>query len=58
MNCFPYPPPKTDNKLEARVCGQGFQDYKVNVEIKAATYHQLKIEQKGSLWQAEVIFDV
>ena len=48
----------TDNKLEARVCGQGFQDYKVNVEIKAATYHQLKIEQKGSLWQAEVIFDV
>jgi SHS2 domain-containing protein len=47
------------NSLEALVIGQGIAGYyKVNTEIKAATYHQLKIEEAKTGWQAEIIFDV
>lgn len=47
-----------EQNFEAEVVGCDIQNYKVNTEIKAATYHQLKIEQTQSAWQAEVIFDV
>jgi SHS2 domain-containing protein len=47
-----------DNMLEATVAGRDIKDYRVNSEIKAATYHQLKIEKSADGWQAEVIFDV
>lgn len=47
-----------ENNLEAQAFGQDIQDYKVNVEIKAATYHTLKLAQTESGWNAEVIFDV
>jgi len=47
-----------DNSLEAFVTGGDINNYRVNIEIKAATYHQLKIEEAGSGWQAEVILDV
>lgn len=47
-----------DNVLEATVAGRGIKNYRVNAEIKAATYHQLKIEKSAEGWQAEVIFDV
>lgn len=33
-------------------------DYKTEKEIKAATYHKLKIRKKQGGWEAEVIFDV
>jgi SHS2 domain-containing protein len=46
------------NNLEAIITGRDIKNYKVNTEIKAATYHQLKLEQTKSGWQAEVIFDV
>jgi len=46
------------NNLEAEVSGCDIKNYRINTEIKAATYHQLKIEQNKSGWQAEVIFDV
>jgi SHS2 domain-containing protein len=46
------------NNLEAEALGEDIKNYKVNMEIKAATYHALKIEDKGDFWQAEVIFDV
>ncbi len=46
------------NNLEAEVGGCDIENYKVNAEIKAATYHQLKIEETKSGWQAEVILDV
>ncbi|RME12242.1 MAG: archease, partial [Aquificota bacterium] len=26
--------------------------------IKAATYHDLRVEREGDLWVAEVIFDI
>ena len=44
--------------IDAIAIGTDIKNYKVNVEIKAATYHQLKVEKNGPLWQAEVIFDV
>lgn len=46
------------HSIEASAAGRSMKEYKVNIEIKAATYHQLKIESNGSGWQAEVIFDV
>ncbi len=47
-----------ENTLQAVVIGDDFKNYKVNTEVKAATYHQLKIEEAKTGWQAEVIFDV
>ena len=44
--------------VEATVSGSDIRNYRVNVEIKAATYHQLKVKKIGLFWQAEVIFDV
>ena len=44
--------------IEAIAAGSDMKNYKMNTEIKAATYHQLKLKQIESGWQAEVIFDV
>ncbi|MCK4810055.1 MAG: archease [Candidatus Omnitrophica bacterium] len=56
---------KIDNKsiprkLEAEVRGIDFDPYsnKINMEIKAATYHNLKIEETKDGFKAEIIFDV
>lgn len=50
---------KLDNSiLEAVAIGENTANYKVNTEIKAATYHQLKLEESKTGWQAEIIFDV
>ncbi|MEW6100787.1 MAG: archease [Candidatus Omnitrophota bacterium] len=48
----------TENELEVIAQGESNNNYRVNVEIKAATYHQLKIEETKQGWLAEVIFDV
>jgi SHS2 domain-containing protein len=47
-----------EHNLEVEVGSYDIKDYKVNVEIKAATYHELKLEKSKSGWTAEVIFDV
>ncbi|MDO8662231.1 MAG: archease [Candidatus Omnitrophota bacterium] len=47
-----------DNALEALAIGSDINNYKVNTEIKAATFHELKITQNEADWQAEVILDV
>ena len=47
-----------DDFIDAIAIGSDISNYKVNTEIKAATYHQLKVQKEGHLWQAEVIFDV
>jgi SHS2 domain-containing protein len=50
---------KLDEKnLKAIAIGESINKYKVNTEIKAATYHALEIKKSGSKWQAQVIFDV
>ena len=46
------------NCLEASISGRPSDNFHINTEIKAATYHELKLEQKKSGWLAEVIFDV
>lgn len=46
------------NSLKAAAIGVNTRSYRINAEVKAATYHQLKIAQSGSGWQAEVVFDV
>ncbi|MBU1090727.1 MAG: archease [Candidatus Omnitrophica bacterium] len=33
-------------------------NYKMESEIKAATYHQLQLREEQSGWQGEVIFEV
>lgn len=47
-----------ERNLEAVVFGCDIKDYKINTEIKAATYHELKLKKTDSGWIAEVIFDV
>ncbi len=47
-----------DNYVDAIAIGSDIRNYKLNTEIKAATYHQLKVKRNGLIWQAEVIFDV
>lgn len=48
----------TENFIDAIAIGSDRKNYKTNIEIKAATYHQLKVQKINSHWQAEVIFDV
>jgi len=47
-----------ENSLEAVAVGSDIANYKVNTEIKAATYHELKINHDEQGYQAEVILDV
>jgi len=47
-----------DCSLQATLTGYCMDDFKINCEIKAATYHGLKIEKYKGSWIAEVIFDV
>ncbi len=47
-----------ENSVDALAIGSDIRNYKINTEIKAATYHQLKVKKTGLIWQAEVIFDV
>ena len=50
---------KLDEHSIKSICiGEDIKNFKVNTEIKAATYHELKLEQTKSGWQAEVILDV
>ena len=47
-----------DNSLEASCRGSGILNYKVNVEIKAAVYRELKLEKAGLGWATNVIFEI
>ncbi len=46
--------------LSVEIYGEEFKPEKHDalMEIKAVTYHGLKVEQKEGLWTADVIFDV
>lgn len=50
----------SDNKLFAFAWGEKLDNKKhtLKTEVKAVTYHGLKIEKINTGWQAEVIFDV
>jgi len=47
-----------EKHIEAIALGSPISEYKVNTEIKAATYHQLKVIKENNSWLAEVILDV
>jgi SHS2 domain-containing protein len=44
------------NYLKAMMAGQKID--RKQLEIKAATYHQIEIKRAGSRWQATIIFDI
>ncbi len=46
--------------LEGEVAGETYdpKHHELQSEIKAATYHDLHIEQKGDGWEVQVIFDL
>jgi SHS2 domain-containing protein len=50
----------TETKLQAKCYGEKINSKKHHLqrEVKAATYHQLKIEQTAEGWRAQVIFDI
>lgn len=48
----------SDNSIEAIVSGVLSKNYKINTEIKAATYHELKIIKTKAGFQAKVVLDV
>ena len=45
-----------ENYLEAEL--KGYKIESKELEIKAATWHNLKIEKKNNTWQATVLFDI
>lgn len=49
-----------DRHLEAKVWGERFSPsrHQLKTEIKAITYHNLKIDRDETGWRSEVIFDV
>jgi SHS2 domain-containing protein len=50
----------SETALEATVFGErlDFERHRPEADIKAATYHMLKVEQSNGDWEAIVIFDV
>jgi SHS2 domain-containing protein len=49
-----------DERLEATASGEPFdpERHELDMEVKAITYHGLKVEQDGDGWLAEVIVDL
>jgi SHS2 domain-containing protein len=50
----------TGTRLKVKAGGERINTKKHHLqrEVKAATYHQLKIEQTAEGWRAQVIFDI
>lgn len=47
----------TDTRLRATLSGVAISGFDV-VEIKAVTYHDLKIKKEGDQWQVDIVFDI
>lgn len=49
-----------DKHIAGRAFGRhiGENRSRLKTEIKAVTYHELKIEEKDNIWQTQLIFDV
>ena len=48
----------SDNRLRGFAYGYDRRKFIMKREIKAATYHDLKIENRGDIFFSEIIFDV
>jgi SHS2 domain-containing protein len=46
--------------LKARVAGEPFQEnvHVIKTEIKAVTYHQIRVAKENGGWRARIIFDL
>lgn len=49
-----------DTSLEAEIAGEAFDPgkHEFHTEVKAATYHQLRVTQDGEKWTARAILDI
>ena len=49
-----------ENQLKANAAGEVLdpERHAVRAGIKAVTYHQLYVEERNGLWEAQVIFDI
>ena len=47
-----------ENTLDAEMEGFQLKSEEITREVKAVTYHQLKIIKKGQIWFTRIIFDV
>ncbi len=49
-----------DHRLEALAQGESYVEgrHSIKTTVKAATYHQLRIENRQGVWTARVIFDL
>jgi SHS2 domain-containing protein len=49
-----------ENRARARVFGEEFdpERHPRGLLLKAATYHNLKVEKEGGNWRMEIIFDI
>jgi len=49
-----------ESGLEATVKGEKMDPsrHRLKTEIKAVTYHNLKVYKNGNIWKAQIIFDV
>ncbi len=50
----------SETDLTATVLGEKFNSHKHRLknEIKAVTFHNLRIEQKGKNWETKIVFDI
>ena len=49
-----------ESSLKASACGEQLdtERHRLYNEIKAVTFHGLRIEQTGAVWEAQVLFDI
>ena len=49
-----------EDGLKAVVKGEPFQEgvHVIKTEVKAVTYHQIKVEEEGGTWKAQIILDL
>ncbi len=49
-----------ENRVEADIKGEDFDPdrHEKGLLVKAATYHNLRIEEKNGIWTAEVVLDI
>jgi len=49
-----------ESGLEALVRGEkvNLSRHRLKTELKAVTYHEVKLQKKGTVWEAQVIFDI
>ncbi len=50
----------THNELKASCYGESFNPtkHKIKIEVKAATYHMLKLDKDGDGYKVQIIFDI